>query len=182
MAAISSTASRSGATGRDPVFVREDGAPWGQSHQVRCMREACEAAKITPPVGFHILRHMYATLLLRKGVPIRFVPEALGNSVKDRRASLRARHSERSEGRHPEPLAAIRRAPRGAPRHRGGSLPAVAPRAGTRERSPHDSTPTCHRGSPPDRQRGRRQVRPLGPEPESLGARRGVLLSGRPRA
>lgn len=72
----------------DKIFTHADGSAWARSHQTRPMREACEEAEINPPVGFHILRHTYATLLLQPkkngtpGVPIRFVAEALGNSVR----------------------------------------------------------------------------------------------------
>lgn len=72
----------------DKIFTHEDGTVWAKSHQTRPMREACAEAEIDPPVGFHALRHTYATLLLRPkengtpGMPIRFVAEALGNSVR----------------------------------------------------------------------------------------------------
>lgn len=55
-------------------------APWGRSHQIRLMREACEAAKITPAVGFHVLRHTYASRLAMRGVPMAVIAEQLGHA------------------------------------------------------------------------------------------------------
>jgi len=72
----------------DYLLSHRDGSQWLKSHQTRPMREACEAAGIDPPINFHGLRHTFATLLLKPspdgspGVPIRFVAEALGNSVR----------------------------------------------------------------------------------------------------
>jgi len=67
------------------LLTHLDGSPWGPSHQVRPMREACERAGINPPVSFHVLRHTYATLLLRsdgtRGVSIRYVADLIGDSV-----------------------------------------------------------------------------------------------------
>ena len=68
--------------GRDPdelIFRREDGSAWGKSHQGRRMKAACDAAKILPPVSFHILRHWYAAALVKAGVPLSIVAENLGH-------------------------------------------------------------------------------------------------------
>jgi integrase len=68
----------------DLLLTHKDGEPWAKSHQTRPMREACEKAGIDP-VGFHVLRHTYATLLLRsdgsQGVSIRYVAALIGDSV-----------------------------------------------------------------------------------------------------
>lgn len=71
---------------RDEFLLKHiDGSPWGQSHQVRPMREACAKAGIVPAISFHVLRHTYATLLLRSaeshGVSIRYVAALIGDSV-----------------------------------------------------------------------------------------------------
>lgn len=65
---------------RDPIFVRSDGLPWGPSHQIRPMAAACKAAKIDPPVSFHILRHTYGAALAMKGVPLQVIAAALGHA------------------------------------------------------------------------------------------------------
>lgn len=65
----------------DRVFLRADGTPWLKSYQTRPMRKACKDAGIDPPKSFHILRHTFAVLLLRRHVPVEFVAKALGNSV-----------------------------------------------------------------------------------------------------
>ncbi len=62
------------------ILTREDGEPWGQSHQFRPLRDACAAARITPAVSFHILRHTFATRLVSRGVPLSVCAAALGNT------------------------------------------------------------------------------------------------------
>jgi integrase len=63
-----------------PVFARPDGARWGRSHQHRPLREACRRAGIDPPASFHILRHTYATHLLRAGAPLPVIAANLGHA------------------------------------------------------------------------------------------------------
>lgn len=55
-------------------------APWGESHQSRPMREASAKAKIKPAVSFHDLRHTYASLLAKAGVPLQVIAAALGHA------------------------------------------------------------------------------------------------------
>jgi len=57
------------------LFPRADGGPLGTSSQFRPMKDACKAAKITPAIGFHILRHTYAARLAMKGVPLPVIAE-----------------------------------------------------------------------------------------------------------
>jgi integrase len=54
--------------------------PWARSDQFRCIREACAAAKITPPVSFHELRHTYGSRLAMRGVPIGVIAAQLGHA------------------------------------------------------------------------------------------------------
>jgi integrase len=44
------------------------------------MKEACEHAKITPRVSFHILRHTGASLAVMAGVPLLVVAKNLGHT------------------------------------------------------------------------------------------------------
>jgi len=66
--------------GSELVFTKGDGEPWGQSHQIRRMRLACETAKIEPAVSFHILRHTYGSLLARESVPLQVIAAVMGHS------------------------------------------------------------------------------------------------------
>lgn len=63
-----------------PVFVRDDGKPWGASHQQRPLNAACQRAKIEPAATFHILRHTYASTLAMRGVPMGVIAAQLGHS------------------------------------------------------------------------------------------------------
>jgi len=51
------------------VFLLDDGAVWGSSHQQRPLDQASKRAKIVPPVTFHVLRHTHASQLAMRGVP-----------------------------------------------------------------------------------------------------------------
>jgi integrase len=69
-----------GKTGRDPIFVRDDGEPWGPSHQQRPLDAASTRAKIEPAATFHILRHTYASSLAMRGVPMGVIAAQLGHA------------------------------------------------------------------------------------------------------
>lgn len=62
------------------MLTHEDGSAWRASNQHRPMREACLHAEIVPAVSFHILRHSYASLLTKAGVPLQVVASALGHA------------------------------------------------------------------------------------------------------
>jgi integrase len=74
------TAHTTGRYGSVLVFTKPDGEPWGRSHQHRRLREACAAARIEPAVSFHVLRHSYATALLRGGAPLPVIAANLGHA------------------------------------------------------------------------------------------------------
>jgi len=65
------------AEGKATVADRGD---WRESEQLRPMSEACERAKIAPPIGFHGLRHTWASHAVMNGVPLLVVAKNLGHS------------------------------------------------------------------------------------------------------
>jgi integrase len=69
-----------GRPGDELMFRKRDGSAWGKSHQLRPMAEACARAKILPPIGFHGLRHTWASLAVMNGVPLLVVAKNLGHS------------------------------------------------------------------------------------------------------
>lgn len=84
-----------GKTARAPMFERDvvvwkggEGARkagprranWGRSHQFRPLREACAAARITPAISFHVLRHTYASRLAMRGAPMPVIAAQLGHA------------------------------------------------------------------------------------------------------
>jgi integrase len=62
------------------AFTRSNGSPWRKNYQVRPLEIACQTAKITPAISFHILRHTYGSLLAMRGVPIQVIATVLGHS------------------------------------------------------------------------------------------------------
>ena len=69
-----------GRGGHEILLPRADGAAFGRSHQIYRMAEACARAKITPHIGFHGLRHTWASLAVMNGVPLMIVAKNLGHS------------------------------------------------------------------------------------------------------
>ncbi len=57
---------------------QEDPLAWGPHDQKKVMIDACEAAKIDG-MGFHELRHTYASGLVNAGVPLAYVAAQLGH-------------------------------------------------------------------------------------------------------
>ena len=68
-----------GRSGDEIMLRRADGAAWGNSHQQRQMRSACARAKVIPAVGFHQLRHTWASLAIMNGTPLFVVAKNLGH-------------------------------------------------------------------------------------------------------
>jgi integrase len=64
----------------EPLFTRADGGRWGKSHQRRPLLEACKAARIEPAIGFHILRHTWASLRIMRGLPLMVAAQVLGHA------------------------------------------------------------------------------------------------------
>src|SRR5262249_28067024 len=66
--------------GTEMLLRRANGEPWGASNQIAPMAAACRQAKILPPVGFHILRHSYASHSVMANAPLVVVAAALGHA------------------------------------------------------------------------------------------------------
>jgi integrase len=64
-----------GRAGNEPMLGK-----WGDSHQRRPMLEAVKRAKIKPAISFHGLRHTWASLAVRNGVPLMIVARNLGHT------------------------------------------------------------------------------------------------------
>lgn len=62
------------------LFAKKNGEAWGNTHQVRLMREASQAAGIEPVISFHILRHTYASRLAMRGVGLNVIAAQLRHS------------------------------------------------------------------------------------------------------
>jgi integrase len=69
-----------GKLGSELILTRDDGAAWGQSHQLRPMIAACKQASIRPAVSFHVLRHTHSSTLAMRGVPLGVIAEQLGHA------------------------------------------------------------------------------------------------------
>jgi integrase len=61
-------------------LVLNDDGQWRASEQARPMADACTNAKIDPPIGFHGLRHTWASLSVMAGMPLMVVAKNLGHS------------------------------------------------------------------------------------------------------
>ncbi len=64
------------------LFTKDDGTPWGKSHQQRPMKAAVKAAKLPKETVFYSLRHYHISKVLLAGVPAQIVAENCGTSIK----------------------------------------------------------------------------------------------------
>jgi integrase len=69
-----------GRTGSEVMLRKANGETWRTSHQLRPTAQACQRAKIDPPVSFHVLRHTWASLAVMAGVPLLVVGKNLGHA------------------------------------------------------------------------------------------------------
>jgi integrase len=69
-----------GKKGSERLFTHADGSAWKQSHQIRRTRAAAVRAKLDPAPTFHDLRRTYGSLLAQKGVPLKYIAQALGHT------------------------------------------------------------------------------------------------------
>jgi integrase len=68
-----------GRTGDELIFLN-NGRDWRKSEQTRPMADAAGRAKIKPLIGFHGLRHTWASLAVMAGMPLLVVAKNLGHS------------------------------------------------------------------------------------------------------
>jgi integrase len=68
-----------GRDGNELMLRHADGSAWQKSEQALPMKAACEHAKITPAISFHILRHTWASHAVMNGVPLMVVARNLGH-------------------------------------------------------------------------------------------------------
>jgi integrase len=69
-----------GRAGSELIFIRDDGSAWQKSQQGRPMEDACARAKIDPPLGFHQLRHTWASHSVMNGIQLLLVAKNLGHT------------------------------------------------------------------------------------------------------
>jgi integrase len=91
-----------GRAGDELIFRKANGSEWRKSHQARPMADACERARIEPAITFHILRHTYASLMVKSGAPLHIVALNLGHVSKDGQPDVRmvTRHYAHLESTH----------------------------------------------------------------------------------
>jgi integrase len=68
-----------GRAGSELMLTKANGSQWLRAHQFRPMGEAVRRAKITPAIGFHGLRHTWASLSVMAGMPLMIVAKNLGH-------------------------------------------------------------------------------------------------------
>jgi integrase len=69
-----------GRAASETMLRKANGAAWRASHQLRPTAQACQHAKIDPPVSFHTLRHSWASHAVMNGVPLLVVAKNLGHA------------------------------------------------------------------------------------------------------
>jgi len=62
------------------ILTNAAGNAWGTGHQKEPIKAACVAARIEPAIGFHILRHTWASLAVMNGVVPMVVAKNLGHT------------------------------------------------------------------------------------------------------
>jgi integrase len=69
-------------TGNEYLLVKDDGTPWGKSHQHRPMKAVVAAAGLPPEAVLYSLRHYFISKALLSGVQPQLLAENVGTSLK----------------------------------------------------------------------------------------------------
>jgi integrase len=69
-----------GRAGGETMLVKKTGETWRKSNQREPTLRACGEANIVPAIGFHGLRHTWASLAVMNGVPLMVVAKNLGHA------------------------------------------------------------------------------------------------------
>ncbi len=64
------------------IHTKDDGQPWGRSHQTRPMQSAVKAARLPADTTFYTLRHTHISRALLAGVNAQVIAENCGTSVR----------------------------------------------------------------------------------------------------
>lgn len=62
------------------IFTHANGTKWKKNHQIRPLQDACNAARINPPVTFKMLRHTYGSYLAMQAVSLQVIADVLGHA------------------------------------------------------------------------------------------------------
>jgi integrase len=69
-----------GRSSSETMLAKKNGETWHKSNQRGPMLAACYRADIKPPIGFHGLRHTWASLSIMAGVPMMVAARNLGHT------------------------------------------------------------------------------------------------------
>ncbi len=64
------------------LLVKDDGEPWGKSHQHRLMKDTVQAAKLPSETVFYSLRHYHISKALLAHIPAQIIAENCGTSIR----------------------------------------------------------------------------------------------------
>lgn len=73
------TAQCAGKARKDRIFLKASGAAWDTAHQIRPFKAAMENAKISRTMGYHSLRHTWASLSIMNGASLLVIAKNLGH-------------------------------------------------------------------------------------------------------
>lgn len=72
-----------GRDGNERMLLKENGDPWLRANTYDRFGPACSLAGISPRITFHHLRHTYAAIAIKSGIPLIVVAKNLGHTHSD---------------------------------------------------------------------------------------------------